>query len=99
MDGEDGVAAGRRFVEAVISRRPVLLSFEEAVESFFLILAVHHVEPLYVDFALVVILNGNVGSSLLMLSIAAEHVKHQLVVNFDEGDFNSDLVVETATDF
>ena len=98
VDGENSVGSARSFVDLVVGRGAGLLSLNEAVKSFFLALAVNHGKALEVNLALVVILNGNVGSSLLVGGLAGEHVEEKLVVDFDVGNLDRDLGVKTAAD-
>ena len=72
----------------------VALSFKQKVECFFLICANVLGKTLDVDFSLCIILDRDGRPILFMSWNVAQQIKHQLIVNFDIGHSNSDLLVK-----
>lgn len=99
MNSENGVRSRRHFVDGVVSGGAHLLSFEEAVEGFLLVLTVDLSQALHVHLSFGVILDGDTCARLLMRRRVAEHIEHKLVINFNEGDSNRNLIIETAANF
>jgi len=91
--------ARRSFILRVITSGSVLFSFKESIESFFFITTMLLSKSLYVYFTLSVILNSDISSSLLVSRSSRKHIKQKFVVNFNQRDLNSNLIVETATNF
>ena len=96
MNREDGVRARRVHIEVVVSGRSVLFTLEKAVEGLLFIAALLCGETTNGNLAIKVILHRDARARLVLGLSLRQHIEHELVVDFNEGNSNSDLIVETA---
>ena len=96
MNRKNGVRTGRSLIQQVVSSGPVGFTLEETVQSLLLILALDHGQALEVNLTFSVVQNAHTGAGLLMWGHVGQHVEQELVVDFNVGDFDNDLSIETA---
>ena len=97
MNRENSVRSGRVSVQRVVCGRSGLLALEEAIESLFFVLALDQRETAHGNVSLGILRDGNIRTALVGWGSLRKHVKHELIVDLDEGDLDRDLIVETAT--
>jgi hypothetical protein len=99
MNCEDGVRAGRINIQVVVSDSARLLTFKKTVQCLFLISALWHSDTSDGDFTNCILLDTDARSRLFGRGYICQHIKHELIIDFNKGDPNCDLIVETATNF
>mmetsp|Transcript_34163 Transcript_34163/g.42242 ORF Transcript_34163/g.42242 Transcript_34163/m.42242 type:complete len:427 (-) Transcript_34163:33-1313(-) len=99
MNREDSVRARRIHIQVVVACSALLLSLEQAVKSLFFVAALSRGKAANGDLTQGVLLDGHARASLLSWARLGEHIKHELIVDLDEGNLDSDLIVETAAHF
>lgn len=96
MNGVNAVRATGLLVELVATHSSVWVSFKKVVECFFLVGADVHWEPFYMDLALSIVLDWDLTAILLVSWRLTYKVKHQLIIDFNIGDSNGHLLIESA---